>query len=546
MSKSVLNGCVKTAELATPLEHAKVEIYDEADRLVEQSITNLNGEWSISALCEGQYLRFTADGYVSKVYNKDPGSLVRMLKNEIIGYQDKLWFNPGEIVDVYIHSPYKYRATLFRHGLQKEEILKFENLPEQTQQVPDSYFVDYGLNWNKSFDYTLPVNIQSGLYSLFLEIDERRRFAIPMVISSKNTEDKAKLLVLVSTNTWQSYNIWGGRSRYRNFEPAQSEHNAGSPVPFRKKITKTVKNFLPNTVVNFINKKWSKPNIKGKTWKHMRLSIRRPFTNCALDADTWEGAFTNHLARGEWCILAWLEKEKIAYDVVAGADLHFNPGLLENYKAIVLSTHCEYWSCEMYRELKHYHENHGLWILNLSGNSIYRQIEFYEDGSTRCNSLHFSESCADETQLLGVRFTTQDYGTCAPYEVEEPNHWVFDNTKVSSKKEIFGKVSMNQYTKIEASAVDTGRPHQGEHLYGNGASGWETDKLSKTAPKGFRIVAKGMNSDGGADMVVREPGSKRGGVFSSSSIVFGGSLSVDTVCSSIVKNVLDRALGEDI
>jgi hypothetical protein len=543
MSKKLLNGYVKSAELATPLAGVKVEIYDATNSLIKRCFTSQKGEWKISSLEEGQYMVFSASEYVSKIYHRNPDNLVRLLRNKIIGYQEKLWFIPGETIDVYVHSPQKYTAILFRHGLQKEKIMTIEKMAAQTQQVTDTYFVESGLCWDKSFQYTLPFDIQPGLYSLLLRIDDNEKFAVPMVVSSKNSVDKAKLLILASTNTWQSYNIWGGRSRYRSFESISPEQGVNRAIPFSKKLAKVVKYVLPNKVVSFINVKLSKPNIIGKAWKHKRLSIRRPFTNCALETDSWDGAFTNHLARGEWCILAWLEKEKYEYDIVSGAELHFNPGLLKYYKAIILSTHCEYWSCEMYHELMHYHENHGLWIVNLSGNSIYRQIEFYEDGSTRCNSLHFSESCADETQLLGVRFTTQDYGTCAPYEVKDPNHWVFDNTNVSSKKEIFGKVSMNQYTEIEASAVDTGRPHQGEHLYGNGASGWETDKLSKTAPKDFRIVAKGKNADGGADMVVREPGSKRGGVFSSSSIVFGGSLSVDTVCSSIVKNVLDRSLG---
>ena len=70
--------------------------------------------------------------------------------------------------------------------------------------------------------------------------------------------------------------------------------------------------------------------------------------------------------------------------------------------------------------------------------------------------------------------------------------------------------------------------------------------MTRTTPADFELVAKGMNPDGGADMVVREPSRTRGGVFSASSIVFGGSLSVDETCSAIVKNVLKRALSGHI
>jgi hypothetical protein len=75
-----------------------------------------------------------------------------------------------------------------------------------------------------------------------------------------------------------------------------------------------------------------------------------------------------------------------------------------------------------------------------------------------------------------------------------------------------------------------------------GASGWETDKLSRQAPKDFVAVAKGLNKHGGADMVVRDPDGTRGGLFSASSVTFSGSLLIDAVCSKILKNVLGRAM----
>ncbi len=79
-------------------------------------------------------------------------------------------------------------------------------------------------------------------------------------------------------------------------------------------------------------------------------------------------------------------------------------------------------------------------------------------------------------------------------------------------------------------------------LKGIGGSGWETDKLSKTAAKDFFQLAKGLNKKGGADLVLREPAETRGGVFSVSSITFGGSLLIDNVCSGMVKNVLNKIL----
>ncbi len=71
---------------------------------------------------------------------------------------------------------------------------------------------------------------------------------------------------------------------------------------------------------------------------------------------------------------------------------------------------------------------------------------------------------------------------------------------------------------------------------------WQKDKLDKSAPKDIKAVARGLNRIGGADMVVREPSGKRGGMFSASSIVFSGCLLIDNIASMIVKNVISKSL----
>src|SRR5207302_6485233 len=105
----------------------------------------------------------------------------------------------------------------------------------------------------------------------------------------------------------------------------------------------------------------------------------------------------------------------------------------------------------------------------------------------------------------------------------------------------FGRFSWNQDTPRAAQEMDPSRPGDSPGLDGHGASGWETDKLSDTAPKDIEVIAKGMNRFGGADMVLREPAATRGGMFSASSVVFSACLLVDAVASRLVNNVMRRA-----
>lgn len=509
---------------------------------IEETYTDKKEHWQLSNFDPGNRVTFDLDGFVSKTYSSgNLPQLVRLLEDKLIGYQKRLWFVPGENVEIFVHAPTAYVAGLYRHGLVKECILDLGLFNAQTQTVPDGYFVETGLDWMMSFTYTIPQDAKPGIYSLLLESAGQEPFAIPMVVSTPKERygENSKLLVLASTTTWQSYNIWGGRSRYRSFEGKASKDFVDLKSPKHRVKAKIAKTFPINlkATIRHILRYW----LKTEAFCYKRLSILRPFTNCDLEENDVFQPFTNHLASGEWRLLAWLESEKIDYDILSGAELHREPDLLKNYKAIILSTHCEYWSREMYEGLKYYHENNGLWILNISGNTMYREIEFFEDGSTRCVSLSFAHSCADETQLVGVRFTEDDLGTCAPYRVIEPDHWAFENSSVK-KNQSFGEVSLNQNTPKEYLRYNPGRPGDSNGLLGIGASGWETDKLSKTAPTDIAIIAKGMNKNGGADMVIREPSLYGGGMFSASSITFSGCLLADSTASNLVRNILSKAL----
>jgi len=537
-------GQVKNAALAAPVPNVTVTLESVYGNHIEKTKTNQDGKYTLSKIPEKGYVQFNHANYAEKsIAAPKLKPVTRLLTKGIIGYQNKLSFSPGETVDAYVHSLDDFSATLYRHGVNKECIWQSKVQPAKIQEVPDSHFVTDGLDWKTALTYKIPEHAEPGIYSLLLRSKsaDYSPFAIPMVVSTPSgKQGKAKCLVLCSTNNWQTYNIWGGRSRYRNFEQAASD-DFMSGTGILAELSSKIGELLPNVVTSAINRLLGREK-KNPEWVFHPLSIRRPHTNCALEGDDVFSPFTNHLAAGEWRVLAWLEQQKIPYEVATGWDLHKNPDLLEPYEAVILSTHCEYWSKAMFDGLKKHHRHSGLWIVNLSGNSIYREVDFLEDGSIRCLSTKFHKSVEDETQLIGVRFTESDYGTWAPYQIQRPDHWLFKGCNGITKNKNFGEDTLNRWTDPKTVRYNPGRPGVKSGLQGIGASGWETDKLSTTASPDFIRVAKGQNRWGGADMVVREPAGHRGGVFSASSITFGGSLLVDDVCSQIVKNVLEKAL----
>ena len=83
------------------------------------------------------------------------------------------------------------------------------------------------------------------------------------------------------------------------------------------------------------------------------LSFDRPEPINHIDADTEitdpiEGRAACHIAPAEWRLLGWLEREGFAYDYYAETQLHDGTLDLDAYKVLIISTHPEYWSREMY------------------------------------------------------------------------------------------------------------------------------------------------------------------------------------------------------
>lgn len=534
---------VTSAEMCAPLADVIIQQLDSDKAVISEYRSDQEGLFHVQSTPQTQTFRFIKEGYSEKrlsLAELNQAQPVRLLEARLVGCLDQLWAFPGDKISVYVHAPVHYKAILYRHGAEKKKIKELGEYPTQLQCVPNGFFVEAGLDWDVSFQFQIPQQADPGLYSILLESENQEPFALPLIIATLKNQwgKKSKLLVLASNTTWQSYNLWGGRSRYRNFESTISRDYKREYLPWIKNVILKFTEIIPLSIRLKLKKMIGKNH---PDWMFKRLSIRRPFTNCFLEQEQPESLFTNHLAAGEWRVLAWLEKNKILYDFIPGQLLHKNSDLLSHYQAILLNTHCEYWTPEMFQSVKFHHFEKGLWILNVSGNSIYREIEFYDDGSTRCVSLFFSESCEDETEMIGVRFTEEDYGTAACYQVTQPDHWLFQGLDLPSDQK-FAQDTLNQWTEKTYERYDPGRPGLASGLQGVGGSGWETDKLSKTAPNDFLCIAKGMNKRGGADMVIREPDGTRGGVFSVSSITFGGSLLIDKICSGLMKNLMNRVL----
>lgn len=493
----------------------------------------------LADLPEGDYQVFLAkDGFGQKwveidVSPVDPAPVqFRLLSDRLLGYAWPKWARAGEETTLRVHSPEAYKAELWRYGLEKElvRILGWfdEHAPRAMVQIlPDTDFTIAGTGWNEQGYTTGPAYVfrfdapeRSGLYYVHLTGESGAFFSFPLVVAP--ARPVAKVAVVAGTNTWNSYNNFGGRSNYINAD--------GLPQ------TPTVNARLD--LLRYRSGPAATQSAANDTYPP--LSFDRPDIACHVPrevdvTDSMSGRLASTLAPGTWRLLGWLEREGVAYDLYADHQLHSGVLDLDAYDVVVLDVHPEYWSRDAYERLRGWVHHRGGRLMYLGGNGIDCEIEYVGNLAARhltqqprpdlAEEAHlenrFHLTCEPSARLLGVTFDHRGEGTAAPYEVIEADHWIFAGTGLCTG-DLFGAHSLH------------------ERVPG-GASGHETDRVTPSSPTQTRVLARGLNAgDGGAELVYYETEEGGGAVFSVGSITYISALLVDDAVSKVTRNVLRR------
>lgn len=422
----------------------------------------------------------------------------------IEGYCWPLSAAPGGTISFHTSGGGASTATFRRHTSTGNSVdsttmhsVPFTSPAQDTPALP----FRTGCGWDETFQLSVPAHWTSGIYSATCTDSQDATTEITFVVKP-NPAQRSQVALLANVNTWNAYNGWGGLSKYGGLS---------------------------------------------------RSSSLRPNPAAAPGVDM-------HLTRGELWIQGWLESEGFRPDVYTDQDFH-NGGLhAGQYRLLVVGTHPEYWTVEMYDHLIAYLDAGGS-LAYLGANGLFETCTYAADGT----ETHFlsgveggprgdglfrvhSGGARAERSVLGVA-TERCAVPGSPYEVLLPDHELFAGTGATTGT-IFGDGGLNNgfgNGKASAWEVDTAR--------GVGAVGipWNcalTDTMAvppSTVPAGLVVIARGTNdapADGGAgpgaDMTYYDhPGG--GFVFSVGSITFGGALVVDSFMQQLMRNVMARA-----
>ncbi|TAL58043.1 MAG: hypothetical protein EPN85_12515 [Bacteroidetes bacterium] len=440
-------------------------------------------------LCVIFFLLFTgliASYAIIKVHSKRHQPFKIDLEN-VLAYTHLPSYTRGDSIPVFIHTTKDATAELYRWGATLEKTTYTCHISKQLQSTIFDPF--NGFSWNVSL--CIPThNLKSGYY--FLKIvqpgDTINQYTLSVIVKPASPPPIA---VIASTNTWQSYNTYGGLSNYEN-----------KRVPWYLKTIYWYSNYTD----------YIPPH----------LPFARPYQN---HQDFLEHSNPFHETESpmaaEWNMVAFLESKGYEgmYGVYSDFDLNSDFSIL-NSDVWVFNVHSEYWSNTMMGMYKRYLDKGGK-VIWASGNNMYREIDNYEGGIFVSNQIISSHTPLSLTGTFSFK-AEAGLHTFAPYKIVNSKHWVFNDTTIHDNT-VFGK-----YSSLSS----------GENEYG--ASGMETDRTGLESDS-FQVLATGMNPFGAAHMVFKET-PKGGWIFNASSISFSGALTQDTIIDGIVINLIKDAV----
>src|SRR5262245_48979997 len=266
------------------------------------------------------------------------------------GYTDQLSYKPGEQVAFHVscQAP-SYALEIARVGAKREVVWKKEELPGKAYPVPQRASAQ-GCGWPAAFTLPVGADWKSGYYAGRLTATRDGKPSTSelfFVVRPAEPGKDTKVLIQLSTNTYNAYCNWGGYSLYA--------YNGRDKVQGR------------------------------------RVSFDRPI---AGQFASWERPFVQ-----------WAEKAGYKFDYAVNSDLEFHPELLKHYKLVLSVGHDEYWSAPMRDHLEKFIEVGGN-VAFFSGNVCCWQVRSEDKGrALTCWKQSFREDplfTGDDHALLST------------------------------------------------------------------------------------------------------------------------------------------------
>lgn len=396
---------------------------------------------------------------------------------DVLAYSKQRSFYIGDTIRFCVHTIENATCVLYRLGEKKEKTTIQFSIPSLKQS--NAYHPKTGFSWHENVRFSSS-GIHAGMYVAEIKTKQGKGFAIPFFLSDTVHHDT---YVIVNTYNWQTYNSFAGISNYVD---------KVTPHLLRKLYAY---NWLEKPLIYL---PYYRPNIGLSKELLDKKNINETIDKKNLGSRS---------ALALWSFLAFLEKNKINYNLISDDDFTTN-NFVEKSRLIFFVNHAEYWTNEMLGKLK-YVQDRNVNTVFYCGNTAYRTIQKYEQNTIRVTVQENNKR--DITPFIGTFYNEANYYYYSPYKCLKPEHWVFQHCNLK-KNQRFGTYY---------------------------SSGFETDQLNQYST-GFELLAIGENEFSPAHFVIKEDNKKF--IINASSILSAKSVIHDSTFSTITLNIIQHAL----
>ena len=285
--------------------------------------------------------------------------------DDIEAYCGKLSYATDETVSLHVSTrSTAFDVTIQRWGAQRVTVWERADLVGTFHDVPADADQN-GCGWPVTME--IPVlHWESGFYLVTLKAQGaatgRDIAHAGFVVRPPRGQHRAgRALLVLATNTWNSYNTWGGKSLYTGGKEVSFSRPFGRGMLCRPEVDRDDRKARP--------RRWGEDHdVEGMEFQRYRTAKNYPAAIGSTGWFTYERRFTE-----------WAEAAGYELDFAVSSDLE-TPGILDDHDLVLSVGHDEYWSLDMRDTVEHFVAEGGTWA-SFSGNTMFWQVRLEETGT---------------------------------------------------------------------------------------------------------------------------------------------------------------------
>jgi hypothetical protein len=363
---------------------------------------------------------------------------------EIFGYTGSQSHDYDDVVELFVHTTApRFTIEIVNETGALRTVAVMDDLPGREQVTNEDPTVN-GCGWTDPVLLRPTDEWGTGAFVVLLhaERDGETITREAFFVRRPRAGEEKRLVMILTTGTWQAYNDWGRGNHYRSVEDGISTDN---PIPEVSRMRPWARGFIRHPA--------EAP--RHSDVPDLPIGAHPPYgwLRWAID-----NGYSRHYSDAGWAhyerpFAKWLYENGYEFDILTQDDLHFRSDSLDAYGVALLVGHDEYWSWEMRDTIDAFQDRGGR-LARFGGNMIW-QIRIEDNGtrqicyriseidpaaatnprraSTHWDSLHIDRPAANTFGLSGLWGCYHRFGLCSPrspagYTIYRPDHWCLEGT----------------------------------------------------------------------------------------------------------------------